>query len=207
MNIGYKYISDGHKRNRIIVVLIILSLAVYFSISIYVLPSLYISTPKLRPLPLIINTKISAPQIRLGKTFYLDVTAENAGDNADIQIVSAGFPNLTSIGRYINIRQSDFTQKPLFVNIGDKVGSNYTGLENIVYAKYPSIEAFSRPWHSKNIHHIEFEVKPTSVGKFVIFLKTVALPHSGDFAHYPRSGIKDFQNEFVKVYSIEVLQT
>jgi hypothetical protein len=206
MNIGYKHLFDGRKRSDILVVVIVLSLVLYFLVSIYVLPNLYVRVPKPRPVPVISNTKISLPQIQLGKTFYFSVAAENTGDNADIQIISVAFPNLTRIGGYILIRESDFTQKPLFVNIGDKVGSGYTGLENIVYAKYPSIEAFSRPWHSKDIHHIKLEVKPSSAGKFVIFLKAIALPHAGDLAHYPQNGIKDFQNEFVKVYAIEVLQ-
>jgi hypothetical protein len=206
MNIGHKHLFDGRKRNKILVVVIVLSLALYFLISIYVLPNLYVTLPKLRPVPVISNTNISVPQIHLGKTFYFGVTAENVGDNADIQIISVAFPNLTRLDGDIHIRESDFTQKPLFVKTGDKVGSGYTGLENIVYVKYPSVEAFSRPWHSKDVHHIKLEIKPSSAGKFVIFLKAVALPHSSDFAHYPRNGIRDFQNEFVKVYAIEVLQ-
>ena len=207
MNIGYKHLFDSRKRNQILVVVIVLALALYFLISIYVLPNLYVTLPKQRPIPVIIsNTNISVPQIDLGKTFYFSVTAENVGDNADIQIISVAFPNLTRLDGDIHIRESDFTQKPLFVKMGDKVGSGYTGLENIVYAKYPSLEAFSRPWHSKDVHHIKLELKPSSAGKFVIFLKAIALPHAGDFAHFPRTGITDFQNEFVKVYAVEVLQ-
>ncbi|MFL6356927.1 MAG: hypothetical protein ACJ71K_17650 [Nitrososphaeraceae archaeon] len=204
MNICHTHLFDGRKRNLILVAVIILSLAIYFLVSIYILPNLYVRIPKPSPAPVISNTNISVPKIHLGKTFYFGVTAENAGDNADIQIISVAFPNLTRIHGNIYIRESDFTQKPLFVNIGDKVGSGYTGLENILYAKYPSIEAFSRPWHSKDIHHIKFEIKPSSAGKFVIYLKAIALPHADDLAHYPQNGIKDYQNEFVKVYAIEV---
>jgi hypothetical protein len=32
------------------------------------------------------------------------------------------------------------------------------------------------------------------------------LPHTENVAHYPQTGLKDFQNEYVKVYSVEVLQ-
>ena len=206
MNIVRTHLFGGWKRSNVVFVLIALSLSAYFLASIYVLPGLYVKLPKPRPVPLISDTKISPPRIQLGETFYMILTAENVGDNADIQIISVGFPNLTTVDRYMHIRESDFSQKPVFVTIGEKVGSDYNGLENIVYARYPSIEAFSRPWHSKDVHHIEFEVKPSSVGKFVIFLKAIALPHGGDFAHYPRNGIKDYQNEFVKAYSIEVMQ-
>src|SRR6187551_2863524 len=136
MNIWHTHLFDGRKRNLILVAVIILSLAIYFLVSIYILPNLYVRIPKPSPAPVISNTNISVPKIHLGKTFYFGVTAENAGDNADIQIISVAFPNLTRIHGNIYIRESDFTQKPLFVNIGDKVGSGYTGLENILYAKY-----------------------------------------------------------------------
>jgi hypothetical protein len=206
MNLGHKRGSETQKRNYILIVCVLIALALYFLASIYFLPNLYVRLPKLSPAPVVINAGISLSQVSLGKTFNFTVTAENAADKADIQYISVGFPNLTRIDGDIHIRESNFSQKPLFVNIGDKVASGYTGLENILYAKYPSIEAFSRPWHYKDIHHIKLEIKPSSVGKFVIFLKAIALPHTGNSAHYPQEGTKDFQNEFVKVYAIEVLK-
>ncbi|MFY9796238.1 MAG: hypothetical protein WAJ93_11145, partial [Candidatus Nitrosopolaris sp.] len=54
------------------------------------------------------------------------------------------------------------------------------------------------------IHHIQLEIKPISVGLFVILLKSVAFPHLNQFAHYPLNGLRDYQNEFVKAYSIVV---
>jgi hypothetical protein len=206
MNLGQKRGSETHKRNYILIVAIVIALVLYFLASIYFLPNLYVRLPKPSPEPVILNADTSLSQVSLGKTFNFTVTAENAADNADIQYISVGFPNLTRIDGTVHIIESNFSQKPLFVNIGDKVASGYTGLENILYAKYPSIEAFSRPWHHKDIHHIKLEIKPPSVGKFVIFLKAIALPHTGNSPHYPKDGIKDFQNEFVKVYAIEVLK-
>ena len=205
MKIGYKHLFERRKRSDIVVIVIIMSLALYFLASLYFLPKLYIRIPKLRPAPIINSVRMSPLQIYLGQTFDLSVAAENLGDNADIQIVSMAFPNLTSLDERVRIIQSDFTQKPLLIKIGDKVGSDYSGLENIVYAKQPSIEAFSRPWHSKDTHHIELQVRPDFAGKFVIFLKAIALPHTDNFSHYPQNGIKDSQNEFVKVYAIDVL--
>jgi hypothetical protein len=199
-------IIGGHKINHILAAVVALSLVLYFFLSIYLLPKLYVRAPKPKPAPVIVNTDLSPSLIYLGNTFYFRVQAENMGDNADIEIISIAFPNLTGIERNVKIQQSDFTQKPLFVKVGDKVGSSYTGLENIVYAKYPSIEAFSRPWHSKVVHNIKLEIKPSSLGKFLVFLKAVSLPHASDLAHYPQTGMKDFQNEFVKVYELKVLQ-
>ena len=206
MNIRYKHLFDRQSRNYVLAAVVAVSLILYFFVSIYVLPNLYVRIPAPKPLPVINNTSISPSLIHLGNTFYFSVRAQNTGDNADIQIISIAFPNLSRIDRSVHIQQSDFTQKPLFVNVGDKVGSDYTGLENIVYAKYPSIEAFSRPWHSKATHNIILEIRPSSTGKFLIFLKAVSLPHTNNFAHYPQNGTKDFQNEFVKVYAVYVLQ-
>ncbi len=206
MDRRHNHLIDGQKINHILVVVVALSLTLYFFLSIYVLPNSYVRAPKPKPAPVIVNANLTPTLIHLGNTFYFSVQGGNIGDNADIEIISIAFPNLTDTDRNVQIQQSDFTQKPLFVKVGDKVGSGYTGLENIVYAKYPSIEAFSRPWHSKAIHNIKLEIKPSSPGKFLIFLKAVSLPNTSDLAHYPQTGVKDFQNEFVKVYEVRVLQ-
>jgi len=200
-----KNLFDRRKRIYVTAALFV-SLILYFFVSTYILPKFYVRAPKPMPAPLISKANLSSSVIYLGNIFYFDIQAQNAGDNADMQIISIAFPNLTRSDTNVYIRQSDLTQKPLFVKVGDKVGSDYTGLENVVYAKYPSIEAFSRPWHSKVAHSIKLEIKPSTMGKFVIFLKAVSLPHTNNLAHYPQKGIKDFQNEFVKVYAVKVLQ-
>jgi hypothetical protein len=202
----HKDLFDRRKRSYAVAALVAVSLISYFFVSIYILPDIYVRAPKPKPVPIISKANISSPVIHLGKTFYFDLQAKNIGNDADMQIISIAFPNLTRTDRNVYIRQSDLTQKPLFINIGDKVGSDYSGLENVVYAKYPSIEAFSRPWHSNVPHNMKLEIRPSSVGKFIIFLKVISLPHTDDLAHYPHQGIKDFQNEYVKVYPVEVLQ-
>jgi hypothetical protein len=53
---------------------------------------------------------------------------------------------------------------------------------------------------------MQLEVKPDSAGRFVILLKSVAFPHLNQFAHYPLNGLRDYQNEFVKAYSIQVMK-
>jgi hypothetical protein len=201
-----KNLIDRPKQSYVIAALVAVSLVLYFFISIYLLPGIYVRSPKPRPAPIISKANLSSPVIHLGDTFYFDLQAKNIGDDADMQIVSIAFPNLTYTDKKVYIRQSDLTQKPLFIRIGDKVGSDYTGLENVVYAKYPSIEAFSRPWHTNTSHSMKMEIRPPSVGKFIIYLKVISLPHTDNVAHYPQTGLKDFQNEYVKVYSVEVLQ-
>lgn len=201
------HLFSSQTRTIILVTIISVSLAVYFSFSIIILPILYSRLPKFNPIPVLINVNLSSSVGRLGKTFLLTIMAENQGDSADVQIVSISFPNLTQMDGLVQIKQSDFTQKPLFVRVGEKVGSGYVGQQNLVTAEYPSLEAFSRPWHAHVSHHIQLEVKPPLLGRFVLFVKMIALPHVNDFAHYPHGGsIKDYQNEFVKVYSITVMK-
>jgi hypothetical protein len=180
-------------------------LSVYFFLSLYAFPNLYVTPPKIRPIPVINHVSLSSSAIEIGHSFNLSLSAANNGDSADLQTISVGFPNLTSIDGFVQIRQDDLNQKPLFIKKGEMVGSNYRA-GNLISAKYPSIDAFSRPWHSRVTHHIQLEVKPDSAGRFVILLKSVAFPHLNQFAHYPLNGLRDYQNEFVKAYSIQVMK-
>jgi hypothetical protein len=157
--------------------------------------------------PIITNVKMSASEIPLGKPFDISVTSNNQGDTADFQIVSISFPNLTSIdnNNIITIKNHNFLQKPEFVKTGDEIGSKYSGLSKTTTAKYPSIEFFSRPWKTDAIYQAEIEIKPPpAVGRFVIFIKTVSLPHNNEISHYPHTGIKDHQEEFVEAYYVNV---
>jgi hypothetical protein len=180
-------------------------LSVYFFLSLYAFPNLYVTPPKIRPVPVINNVSLSSSVIEIGHSFNLSLSAANNGDSADLQTISVGFPNLTSIDGFVQIRQNDLNQKPLFIKKGEMVGSDYRA-GNLISAKCPSIDALSRPWHSQVTHHIQLEVKPDSAGRFVILLKSVAFPHLNQFAHYPLNGLRDYQNEFVKAYSIQVMK-
>ena len=57
---------------------------------------------------------------------------ENNGDTADIQVVSLSFLNITSIDCIVKISDYDFTQKPVFIEIGDEVGSEYVGFDKLI---------------------------------------------------------------------------
>ena len=209
MNFDYSKRSNNIRRvNNTIVLIVIaaISLIIYYSLTILYIPQLYISSSsEVKSQPVITEAKLSDSKVVLGKRFNLTITTSNNGDTADMQVVSLSFPNLTSIDSIVKIYDYNFTQQPVFIEIGDEVGSEYVGLDKVINSPYPSIEANSRPWHTGDYYQISIDVKPTSIGRFVIFVKTIALPQINELDHYPRFGIKDYQGEFVAVISVEVV--
>lgn len=168
----------------------------------FYLSNLYLSQAR----PFINDVIISESQIYLGSTFRISVTAGNEGDNADMQIVSVSFPNFTSgTNNFVRIINSNFTQKPLLVKVGDQIGSNYQGLGKTISAKFPSIQFYSRPWKNDVFYNAQLEIRPLYTGKFVLLLKAVALPYIDSSSHYPHTGIRDNQQENVKVYYVNVV--
>ncbi len=209
MNFDYSKRSNNIIRVNTTIVLIVLaaiSLIIYYSLSILYIPQLYLSfSSEVKSQPVITGAKLSNSKVILGESFDLTITTRNNGDTADMQVVSLSFPNITSIDSIVKISDYNFTQKPVFIEVGDEVGSEYYGFDKVIKAPYPSIEANSRPWHTGDYYQISIDVKPTSVGRFVIFLKTIALPHINELDHYPRFGIKDYQGEFIAVSSVDVV--
>ena len=209
MNFDYSKRSNNIIRVNTTIVLIVLaaiSLIIYYSLSILFIPQLYLSfSSEVKSQPVITGAKLSNSKVILGESFDLTITTRNNGDTTDMQVVSLSFPNITSIDSIVKISDYNFTQKPVFIEVGDDVGSEYYGFDKVIKAPYPSIEANSRPWHTGDYYQISIDVKPTSVGRFVIFLKTIALPHINELDHYPRFGIKDYQGEFIAVSSVDVV--
>lgn len=182
------------------------AVAIYFAITLYFIPqSFQDSSVPPKPAAIVSEVNLSAQKISLGETFDVTVTGENRGEMSDMQIVSIGFPNLTDSSE-VELLTHDFRQTPLTVNVGDPVGSGYSGAST-VSAQYPSIEAFSRPWEEGVSYSIELRVKPQADGNFVVFVKSVAFPHSWDGAHYPQDGPVDYQQEFVESYSVQVTKS
>lgn len=179
------------------------SLVIYFSFTLFVLPQNFLEKPILVPQPTL-DVKLEKSKINLGESFEIKITSNNIGDPADIQIVSIQFPNLKEIDDTVKIIEFDFTQSPHYVLVGDEVGAEYTAGLKTVTAKYPSIEAYSRPINTGDQYHIGLKITPESVGEFTIHVKSVILPHYTDLAHYPQSGHLDYQDEYVEVYSVEV---
>jgi hypothetical protein len=180
------------------------ALVVYFSLSLYVFPQSYQSIEPRRPQAIVNDVNLSAPTITLGQALIISVTGTNNGeDAADMQIVSVGFPNLTSIDN-IKILKHNFTQTPMLITPGKLLSSQYSSTGESVLAQYASIEAFSRPWEAGKTYSADIEAIPKTEGKFVVFIKSVALPHTWDRAHYPQDGTLDQQKEFVGTYSVQV---
>jgi len=180
------------------------ALVVYFSLSLYVFPQSYQSIEPRRPQAIVNDVNLSAPTITLGQALIISVTGTNNGeDAADMQLVSVGFPNLTSIDN-IKILKHNFTQTPMLITPGKLLSSQYSSTGESVLAQYASIEAFSRPWEAGKTFSADIEAIPKTEGKFVVFIKSVALPHTWDRAHYPQDGTLDQQKEFVGTYSVQV---
>ena len=180
------------------------ALVVYFSLSLYVFPQSYQSIEARRPQAIVTDVSLSATDIALGHALTISVTGTNNGEDADMQIVSVGFPNLTTTDN-IKILKHDFDQRPILIAPGGLLSSEYSDTDSSsVLAQYASIEAFSRPWEAGKTYTADIEVIPKTEGRFVVFIKSVALPHTWEQAHYPQDGTLDQQREFVETYSVQV---
>jgi hypothetical protein len=188
----------------ILIVAVAVALVVYFSLSLYVFPQLYQSIEARRPQAIVTDVSLSAPDIALGQALTISVTGKNNGEDADMQIVSVGFPNLTTTDN-IKILKHNFDQTPMLIAPpGELSSSGYSDTDSSVLAQYTSIEVFSRPWEAGKTYSADIEVIPKTEGRFVVFIKSVALPHTWEQAHYPQDGTLDQQKEFVETYSVEV---
>lgn len=180
------------------------ALALYFSLTLYIFPQSYQSIAPRRPEAIITDVSFSAPEIELGQTVVVSVTGTNSGEEADMQIVSIGFPNFTTTNN-IDVIRHNFTQTPDLIIAGEDIGSEYTG-ERVVAAQYASVEAYSRPWAGESTYSIDLQVKPGVEGRFAIFVKSVAFQHSWDRAHWPHEGVIDYQKEVVEVHYVQVIK-
>jgi hypothetical protein len=187
----------------ILIVTVAAALIAYFSLSLYIFPQSYQLIEPRRPQATVTDVNLSAHNITLGQPLVISVAGTNSGDEADMQIVSVGFPNLTTTDN-IKILRHDFVQTPVLIAAGERLSSEYSNTERPVVAQYASIEAFSRPWETGKTYSTDVQVVPKAEGKFVVFVKSIALPHTWEGAHYPQNGILDHQKEFVEIYSIKV---
>lgn len=189
-------------KNVIILGGIILALFVYFFMTLVIFPQEYLSHQVINPQP-IHTVKLSDDKIILGKSFVIEIDAENKNDVADILITSVAFPGLEKIGNETEIIGYDFTQSPAHIKIGDKINSGYTSGGQII-SKYPSIEAYSRNVAPDTSYHMTLKITPSVAGLFEIYVKTIAIPHTTELSHYPHDGFLDPQGELVQVYHVMV---
>jgi hypothetical protein len=178
------------------------ALLLYFSFTLYVFPQAYQMQVR-KPEAVVTDVSLSESEVVIGEPFIISVAGANSGDDADMQIVSIGFPNLTRTDN-IEIINHNFDQTPDFIQAGDDIGSAYGGTVVTVKAQYASVEAFSRPWGGGNSYSINLQVEPETEGRFVVFVKSVAFPHSSDGAHWPDGGMVDHQQEFVEAHYVQV---
>jgi hypothetical protein len=190
---------------KITLILTLAGLAIYFGMVLFVIPHEYSNVKTLEPNPSF-TAKISSKHIHLGDSFDVVIDSSNYHDMADIQIMSVAFPTIYQIGDKIKITSYNFTQSPRYIKTGDEIGYDYSGGTRSIPAQYPSIEAYSRPVNPNAHYSIELKITPDTIGNFTIFAKTVAIPHSNNNSHFPYSGIKDHQNEYVESFSVMVVQ-
>ena len=183
--------------------LIGISLIVYFSLTVFILPEQYMSNEKLISQPYF-EVKISEDNISLGGSFTVDITTTNSGEYGDIHILSTSFPDLVEIDNVVKITTYGFIQPPTHINTGDKIIAKYSGGLEHTNAKYPSIEAMSRPVHPGSTYNLSQSITPEKEGIFSVYVKAVNIPHTSNLSHYPQEGVLDHQDEFVQVYSISV---
>jgi len=190
-------------KKLLISVLIGVSLMAYFSLTILILPEQYMSNEKLISQPHF-EVTISDNSISLGESFTVDINTTNSGEYGDIHILSTSFPDVSEIDNIVKITTYDFTQPPTYIVPDDKIIAKYSGgLEN-TNAKYPSIEAMSRPVHPDSTYNLSQVITPEKDGMFSVYVKAVNIPHTSNLSHHPQEGVLDHQDEFVQVYSISV---
>ena len=190
-------------KKLLIGVLIGVSLTAYFSLAVFILPEQYMSNEKLISQPYF-EVKISDNNISLGESFTVDITTTNSGEYGDIHILSTSFPDLVEIDNVVKITTYDFTQPPTYIIPGDKIIAKYSGGLEHTNAKYPSMEAMSRPVHPGSIYNLSQVITPEKDGIFSVYVKAVNIPHTSNLSHYPQVGVLDHQDEFVQIYSISV---
>ena len=188
---------------KILIPILIVSVAIYFSLTVFVLPDVYLSNDQLVPQPKF-QVSLSDNDISLGDSFQLDIVSENIGEYGDIHILSTSFPTLDRLDNVVDITTYDFSQSPHYVDIGDEIGSKYSGGLESTIAKYPSIESMNRPDLSNSKYNLSLKITPENSGIFSIYVKSIIIPHTSEFSHYPLTGKFDHQNEHVEVFSVNV---
>lgn len=175
----------------------------YFALNFAIFPQTYQDVPVAAPQPSI-DVTLSTPQIRLGESFDLSITATNNGEEADLQTITVEFPQNQNLDN-IQIKSYDFLQSPKLFLPEQQIGTNYTGGQTMIQSKYPFIEAYNRPAKPGLTHSMTLQITPTVTGIFTIYSKTVAMPHINDLSHFPIGGTVDHQNEFVLEHIVMVV--
>lgn len=187
----------------IIIAIVVISLSVYFAMTVFVLPEKFLAKEQLAPRPFL-EAKVSSTEIDLGESFRLSTVSENKGDYGDIHILSVSFPTLSEIGENVKIVSYDFSNTPIYIEVGDDIGAKYSGGLETIIAQYPSIEAMNRPVYPETEYVMDLQITPDKAGTFTMYVKSIDIPHANSFSHYPMDGTVDHQEEYVLVYTVNV---
>ena len=82
-------------------------------------------------------------------------------------------------------------QKPILFEIEDEIGLEYVEFNKVINTNYPFKGANNRPWDNDDYYQINLKVKSSTVGRFVIYIKTISLLHTKELDQYPRLGSTD----------------
>lgn len=179
-------------------------MAIYFATLILVFPTIYENVSTKTPKPSL-DVQISEEKIILGQSFFVEIRSYNEGDEADLQTVTVSFPQNKNLDN-VEIIEYDFLQSPQLIPIGTEVGINYTAGAETMKAKYPFVEAYSRPAKIGDSFKMTLLVTPQETGVFKVYTKSVAMPHTSNLSHFPQVGTVDQQNEFVQEFIVEVIK-
>jgi hypothetical protein len=179
-------------------------MATYFTLVMVVFPGAYQDTKAGVPQPSL-EVRLSTQQIKLGESFEMTLVATNLGEGADLQTLTVEFPQNQNLDN-VKIISYDFLQSPKSFLKDSQVGSDYNGGQDLIHSKYPFIEAYNRPSKPGHSSTMILQITPTEPGPFIVYSKTVAMPHLSEISHFPTQGMLDHQNEFVQEHIIEVIQ-
>jgi hypothetical protein len=190
-------------KTLVIIAIVVISLSVYFAMTVFVLPEKFLAKEQLAPSPFL-EAEISSTEIDLGESFRLNTVSENKGEYGDIHILSVSFPTLSEIGANVKIVSYDFSNAPIYIEVGDEIGAKYSGGLETITAQYPSIEAMNRPVYPEMEYVMDLQITPDESGPFTMYVKSIDIPHVNSFSHYPIDGTLDHQEEYVLVYTVNV---
>ena len=156
------------------------------------------------PAPLIVSAIPSASEITLGEWVTITVEATNDGGTADWQGITISFPDNPPTSNIEVVSDTGFDLGSNVYGPGDSVGYGYgAGTRALTY---PLAEASANSWGGGVSKSFSVRVKPESAGTFTFYVKTVASVNEDYSYHDPSSGTKDQQDEYVKVYTVNVEQ-